>query len=89
MSANLNDNNEVEIRCADVVHAISDYIDGEIDPGLQARMNAHFSGCAHCTAILDGTRNVLRLVGDGRIFELPTGFSDRLRVRIEAELLNS
>jgi hypothetical protein len=49
-------------------------------------MEEHFKGCEHCSAILDGTRNVVRLVGDGRVFDLPAGFSDRLKSRLEKEL---
>jgi hypothetical protein len=40
--------------------------------------------CTHCTAVLDGVRNVVRLVGDGRIFQMPKGFSKRLYERIRA-----
>lgn len=72
----------IEINCKDVWREVSNYVDQEVDAELRARMEAHFKGCRHCTAILDGTRNVLRLVGDGRTFELPAGFQDRLRQRI-------
>jgi anti-sigma factor (TIGR02949 family) len=73
----------IEINCRDVWREVSNYVDGEIDAELRQRMEAHFKECSHCTAILDGTRNVLRLVGDGKAFDLPTGFTDRLRKRIE------
>ena len=77
----------VAISCKEVWREISNYIDhengtGAIDAGLREQMQAHFQQCKHCTAILDGTRNVLRLVGDGQVFELPDGFSERLRARI-------
>jgi hypothetical protein len=49
---------------------------------LRARMEAHFKGCAHCKAILDGTRNVVKLVGDGVEYEMPAGFSSRLQEKI-------
>jgi anti-sigma factor RsiW len=73
----------IEINCKDVWREVSNYVDGDIDAELRQRMEAHFAKCAHCTAILDGTRNVLRLVGDGKAFDLPSGFTDRLRKRIE------
>ncbi len=73
---------ELAINCLHVAQEISNYLEGEIDDELRRRMEAHFSGCAHCTAILDGTNNVLRLVGDGEIFELPAGFSARLKARL-------
>lgn len=73
---------EVEISCLEVWREISNYIDAEVDPELRLRMEEHFKVCEHCSAILDGTMNVVRLVGDGRVFDLPAGFSDRLKKRI-------
>ena len=78
---------ELKINCLDVVREISNFVDGDIDAELRRRIEAHFEGCAHCSAILDGTRNVLRLVGDGTVFELPAGFSERLKARLEQELI--
>jgi hypothetical protein len=34
--------------------------------------------CTHCTAVLDGTKNVVKLVADGVEYALPEGFSQRL-----------
>jgi anti-sigma factor RsiW len=68
----------IEISCVEVWREISNYIDGEVDPELRARIEAHFKNCRHCSAIHDGTRNVVRLIADGETFELPAGFSTRL-----------
>jgi putative zinc finger protein len=73
----------VEISCLEVWREISNYIDKEIDADLRFRMEAHFKVCAHCTAILDGTRNVVKLVTDGVEFDLPEGFSKRLYHKIK------
>ena len=77
---------EIPVDCRHVFREISNYIEGEVDSALRARMEAHFKECAHCTAVLDGTRNVLRLVGDGEAFELPAGFSQRLYRKLEQHL---
>lgn len=76
----------IEISCLHVWREISNYIDGEIDPELRQRMEEHFKGCEHCSAILNGARNVVRLVGDGRVFDMPTGFSERLKKRLQKEI---
>ena len=73
---------EIEISCLEVWREISNYIDQEIDPELRRRMEEHFKVCEHCSAILDGAKNVVRLVGDGRVFDLPAGFSERLKKRL-------
>ncbi len=68
----------VEISCEEVWREVSNYLEGEANAELRVRMEEHFKGCKHCSAVLDGTRNVVRLVGDATAFDLPAGFSDRL-----------
>ena len=72
----------IEISCREVWQELSNYIDDGVADELRARMEAHLARCKHCTAILDGTQNVVRLVGDGQAFDLPAGFSDRLKQRL-------
>jgi len=76
----------IEISCLHVWREISNYIDGEIDQELRRRMEEHFKGCEHCTAVLDGTKNVVRLVGDGCTFDLPADFSERLKDRLQKKI---
>ena len=74
------------LSCKEVWRAISDYIDGDLDPEMRRKIEAHLAQCRHCTALLDSTHNVIVLIADGRVFRLPAGFSERLRKRIEAEI---
>ena len=73
----------IEIECAEVWRQISSYLDDEVDPGLRAKMAAHFKDCAHCSAVLDGTRNVVELVGDERAFEISSGVSKRFYQKLK------
>lgn len=75
----------VEISCLEVWREISNYIDEIVDPELRSRIEEHLKVCEHCTAIYEGTRNVVRLIADGVAYDLPSGFSDRLRRRIDAQ----
>jgi Putative zinc-finger len=70
------------VNCEHVWREISNYLDGEVDTTTRATMEAHFKECKHCTAVLDGTRNVVQLYGDDQWFELPAGFSRRLERRL-------
>ncbi|HTW78428.1 MAG TPA: anti-sigma factor [Terracidiphilus sp.] len=79
----------MRIDCQHVWEHISAYIDGEVDGALRAEIDKHLETCEICSAVLDSTRNVVVLVADGRVFELPAGFSDRLHERLEAELQSS
>ena len=75
----------VEISCAEVWREISNFVDGEVDPELKARMERHFQNCKHCAAVLEGTRNTVRLLTDGEWYPLTTGFGQRLFQRISSE----
>ena len=75
----------IEISCLEVWREISNYVDQDVAPELRARMEAHFKTCAHCKAVLDGTKNVVKLVADGVEFEIPKGFSDRLYSKIKGK----
>ena len=66
----------VKINCEEVWREISNYLEDEVSAGLRTRMDEHFKGCKRCTAVLVGTRNVLRLVGDAAVFDLLTAVSD-------------
>ena len=57
-----------------------------MDADLRARIDKHLETCEICSAVLDSTRNVVVLVADDRVFELPAGFSKRLHERIDEEL---
>jgi len=76
----------IEIDCEEVWRQISNYVDDEVDPGVRAIMASHFKDCAHCSAILDGTRNVVKLVGDGRAFEIPASASQRFYKKLNVHL---
>jgi anti-sigma factor RsiW len=73
----------MRIACKHVWEHISAYIDGEVDAELRARIDQHLETCEICSAVLDSTRNVVVLVADDRVFELPAGYSKRLHERIE------
>jgi anti-sigma factor RsiW len=76
----------VDINCLEVIRELSNYIDEDLNPELRAQITAHLPTCAHCTAIYDGLNNTITLVGDRRSFELPVGFSQRLRAKLTKEL---
>ena len=76
----------IEISCLEVWREISSYIDDGVNPDLRARMEAHFKVCKHCSAILDGTRNVVKLIADGAEFEVPQGLRSRLYAKLDAQL---
>ena len=79
----------MRIDCKHVWEHISAYIENDVDPQLRGEIDRHLETCEICSAVLDSTRNVVILVADDRVFELPAGFSERLHARIDSELSKS
>ena len=76
----------MRIDCKHVWEHISAYIENDVDPKLRADIDRHLETCEICSAVLDSTRNVVILMADDRVFELPAGYSERLHARIDSEL---
>jgi hypothetical protein len=76
----------MKLECKHVWENISEYIDQTMDAKLREEIEKHLEHCEICSAVLDSTRNILVLTADGRTFELPVGYSERLHERLEEEL---
>jgi len=74
------------VGCEQVWREISNYLDGEVEPQLRSAMETHFRECKRCTAVLEGTRNVIHLYGDTRMVEVPLGYAQRLHRRLEENM---
>ncbi len=57
--------------CHKIVHQISNYIEGDLEPALREEIERHLRGCSRCSILIDSTRKLLYLVGDDRIFPQP------------------
>jgi predicted anti-sigma-YlaC factor YlaD len=77
------------IDCKHVWNYISDYLDATLSEETRSIVQKHLDHCEICSAVLDSTRNIIILVGDDRVFELPVGFSERLHARIDIELMRA
>jgi len=71
-----------EIDCYQVRRELSEYLEDDVTPELRSQIEDHLAGCAHCTAIYDGMRNVVQLLGNEIMIEMPEGFSQRLYQRL-------
>ena len=72
----------IEIDCYQVRRELSDYLEGDLTLQLRLRIEQHLQACDHCRAVYDGLRNIVRLLGDKEVIELPEGFSQRLCKRL-------
>jgi len=74
------------VNCEEVWREVSNYLDGEVEPDLRVAIQEHIRGCKHCTAVVEGTRNVIQLYGDERMLEVPFGFSQRLHRKLDQNM---
>ena len=72
----------ISISCQEVQRELANYMEDDISDDLRKRIEQHFVECKGCQATYDSLRNVIRLMADGEILELPEGFSHRLFARI-------
>ena len=72
----------IEIDCYQVRQELSDYLEGDLTPQLRLGIEEHLRTCDHCRAVYEGLRNIVRLLGDEEVIELPEGFSQRLYKRL-------
>jgi hypothetical protein len=76
----------LDITCQEVWRELTNYMEGDVTAEMRERIAEHLSACAHCRAVYDGSKNVVQLLGNGKTFELPSGFSRRLYDRLQSEL---
>jgi hypothetical protein len=76
----------LDITCQEVWRELTNYMEGDVTAEMRKRIAEHLSACPHCRAVYDGSKNVVQLLGNGRSFELPSGFSRRLYDRLQSEL---
>jgi anti-sigma factor RsiW len=74
------------VTCEEVLRELSNFIDGDIDPRLRSEIEDHLRHCHRCSVLHDSTKKVLYIVGDERVFEIPSGYSERLHKFLAAKM---
>lgn len=72
-------------RCGDLLAQICDYIDGELEPTLCAKIEQHLAGCEDCRVLVDTTRKTVILYRHHSQVELPSGVKERLWQALEEQ----
>ena len=74
------------MSCEEALRDLSDYIDEELDPSARHAFEAHVQGCRQCASLLEGTRNLISVYRDERVFRMPEGMRERIEKRIREEI---
>jgi anti-sigma factor RsiW len=52
-----------DLLCVEFVEEVTDYLEGALDAGQRARLEAHLSDCPGCTRYLAQIRTTIELTG--------------------------
>jgi len=72
------------LRCSEVLERLSDYLDGEIDEAMRARIVAHLEGCELCERFGGEMGRTLSELHD--LLASPEPIPDDARARLERRL---
>jgi anti-sigma factor RsiW len=66
------------MKCEELLAALNEYVDGEIDPGICEAFEEHLKDCNPCQIVIDNIRQTITLVNAGEPVELPIALRERL-----------
>ncbi len=66
------------MRCEQMLAALGDYIDGDLDPEFCAAFEEHMQDCDPCVLVIDNLRKTIRAYSAGKPYEVPAELHDRL-----------
>lgn len=67
------------MKCDELLKAMNEYVDGQIEPGLCEEFEHHLAGCNPCQIVVDNIRKTITLYKEGEPYAIPTEFRNRLR----------
>ena len=74
------------VTCEQVWQEVSNYLDGDVSAELRAALEVHVKDCNRCRAVLEGTQNVVSVYADDRVLQVPFGYHQRLRNRLQSAM---
>ena len=70
------------MKCEDLLKALNEYVDGQVDPAICDEFQEHLAGCNPCQVVVDNIRNTICLYRGGQPYEMPDEFQERLRKQL-------
>jgi hypothetical protein len=70
------------MKCEELLKALNEYVDGEIDPSICETFEGHLKDCNPCQIVVDNIRKTITLYKDGEPLELPPEFHELLCRRL-------
>jgi len=77
------------MKCGEMLGALSDYIDGELEARLCAEIEAHMRDCPDCQIMVDTLRKTVVLYRQHGHVEVPDDVRSRLYAVLDLETLQN
>ncbi len=66
------------MKCEELLAMLNEYVDGTIDPAVCTDFEHHMAGCNPCQVVVDNIRKTITLYKEGKPYDLPVPFRERL-----------
>lgn len=66
------------MNCENLIHELSDFIDGDLDGALKKELESHLKDCEDCRLVVDQTKKTIEVFCDSEPVELPGEVRARL-----------
>ena len=66
------------MKCAELLAALNEYVEGTVDPAICEEFEKHMAGCNPCQVVVDNIRKTITLYKNGQPCALPFEFRKQL-----------
>ncbi|MEE8450985.1 MAG: zf-HC2 domain-containing protein [Thermoguttaceae bacterium] len=66
------------MKCEEILAALNDYVDGQLDPDVCEALQEHLVDCNPCQIVVDNIRQTITLYKSGEPLQLPAALSQQL-----------
>jgi anti-sigma factor (TIGR02949 family) len=66
------------LTCRKVIQQLSEFLDGELEPGLAEQLSRHLEHCEDCKLVVDTTRKTIEIYCNTEPMDLPPAVRERL-----------
>ena len=66
------------MKCKDFLKELNEFLDGSIDPKLNAELQEHLTWCHQCFVVCDTTKKTIQIYRENAVYELPEDIRTKL-----------
>ena len=66
------------MKCEELMAALNDYLDGQVDTAVCKEFQKHLAGCNPCQVVVDNVRKTIVLCKNGQVYEIPPACREKM-----------